>query len=30
MPRAINEAKLADEVLPLHELAQAIADEASA
>jgi two-component system chemotaxis response regulator CheB len=29
MPRAINEAKLADEVLPLHELAQAIAEEAS-
>jgi two-component system chemotaxis response regulator CheB len=30
MPRAVNEAKLADEVLPLHELAQAIAEEASA
>jgi len=30
MPRAINDAKLADEVLPLHELAQAITEEASA
>jgi two-component system, chemotaxis family, protein-glutamate methylesterase/glutaminase len=30
MPRAVNDAKLADEVLPLHELAQAIAEEASA
>jgi two-component system, chemotaxis family, protein-glutamate methylesterase/glutaminase len=30
MPRAVNEAKLADEVLPLQELAQAIAEEASA
>ena len=29
MPRAVNEAKLADEVLPLHELAQAIAEEAA-
>jgi two-component system chemotaxis response regulator CheB len=29
MPRAIEEAKLADEVLPLHELAQAIAEEAA-
>jgi two-component system chemotaxis response regulator CheB len=28
MPRAVNEAKLADEVLPLGELAQAIAEEA--
>jgi two-component system chemotaxis response regulator CheB len=30
MPRAVEEAKLADEVLPLHELAQAIAEEAAA
>jgi two-component system chemotaxis response regulator CheB len=30
MPRAVNEAKLADEVLPLHELAEAIAQEAEA
>jgi two-component system chemotaxis response regulator CheB len=30
MPRAIEEAKLADEVLPLHELAEAIAEEATA
>ena len=30
MPRAVNEAKLADEVLPLHELAHAIEEEASA
>lgn len=30
MPRAIEEAKLADEVLPLHELADAIAQEAAA
>jgi two-component system chemotaxis response regulator CheB len=30
MPRAVNEAKLADDVLPLHELAQAIAEQASA
>jgi len=30
MPRAVHEAKLADEVLPLHELAEAIAQEASA
>ncbi len=30
MPRAIEEAKLADEVLPLHELAEAIAEEAAA
>lgn len=30
MPRAIEEAKLADEVLPLHELAEAIAQEAAA
>jgi two-component system chemotaxis response regulator CheB len=29
MPRAIEEAKLADEVLPLHELAHAIAEEAA-
>ncbi|HTW13104.1 MAG TPA: chemotaxis-specific protein-glutamate methyltransferase CheB [Solirubrobacteraceae bacterium] len=29
MPRAVNEAKLADEVLPLHELAQAITEEAA-
>jgi two-component system, chemotaxis family, protein-glutamate methylesterase/glutaminase len=29
MPRAIEEAKLADEALPLHELAQAIAEEAA-
>ena len=29
MPRAVEEAKLADEVLPLHELAQAIAEEAA-
>ena len=29
MPRAVEEAKLADEVLPLHELADAIAEEAS-
>jgi two-component system chemotaxis response regulator CheB len=29
MPRAVEEAKLADEVLPLHELAAAIAEEAS-
>ena len=30
MPRAVEEAKLADEVLPLHELADAIAQEAAA
>ena len=30
MPRAVEEAKLADEVLPLHELAEAIAEEAAA
>jgi two-component system, chemotaxis family, protein-glutamate methylesterase/glutaminase len=30
MPRAVEEAKLADEVLPLNELAQAIAEEAAA
>lgn len=30
MPRAIQEAKLADEVVPLHELADAIAAEAAA
>lgn len=30
MPRAVQEAKLADEVLPLHELADAIAQEAAA
>jgi two-component system chemotaxis response regulator CheB len=30
MPRAVEEAKLADEVLPLHELADAIAEEAAA
>lgn len=30
MPRAVEEAKLADEVLPLHELAEAITEEASA
>lgn len=30
MPRAVEEAKLADEVLPLHELAEAIAQEAAA
>ncbi len=30
MPRAIEEAKLADEVVPLHELADAIAAEAAA
>jgi two-component system chemotaxis response regulator CheB len=30
MPRAIEEAKLADEVIPLHELAQAITEEAVA
>lgn len=30
MPRAVNDAKLADEVLPLNELAQAIAEEAAA
>jgi two-component system chemotaxis response regulator CheB len=30
MPRAVEEAKLADAVLPLSELAQAIADEAAA
>ena len=30
MPRAIAEAKLADEVLPLHELPEAIAEEAAA
>ena len=29
MPRAVEEAKLADEVLPLHELAAAIAEEAA-
>jgi two-component system chemotaxis response regulator CheB len=29
MPRAIEEAKLADDVLPLHELAHAIAEEAA-
>ncbi len=29
MPRAVEEAKLADEVLPLHELADAIAEEAA-
>jgi len=29
MPRAVEEAKLADEVLPLHELADAIAQEAA-
>ena len=29
MPRAVEEAKLADEVLPLHELAHAIAQEAA-
>jgi two-component system chemotaxis response regulator CheB len=29
MPRAVEEAKLADEVLPLHELAHAIAEEAA-
>jgi two-component system chemotaxis response regulator CheB len=30
MPRAVEEAKLADEVLPLHELADAISQEAAA
>jgi two-component system, chemotaxis family, protein-glutamate methylesterase/glutaminase len=30
MPRAVEEAKLADEVLPLHELADAISEEATA
>lgn len=30
MPRAVEEAKLADEVVPLHELAAAIAEEAAA
>jgi len=30
MPRAVEEAKLADEVLPLHELAAAITEEAAA
>ena len=30
MPRAVEEARLADEVLPLHELAEAIAEEAAA
>jgi two-component system chemotaxis response regulator CheB len=30
MPRAVEEAKLADEVLPLNELAEAIAEEAAA
>lgn len=30
MPRAVEEARLADEVLPLHELADAIAQEAGA
>ncbi len=30
MPRAVNEANLADDVLPLTDLAQAIAEEAAA